>query len=697
MRSIAIIAILIMCLSCKESSKQIGDNENTSPNISKENILNSQNESLDTDDKLSSECIPNFVTNLSGNRSEIKCTLIEEKYIQVGADVLINGNRCDDLRVEGAKTFYCKIPRQSSPGVFDIHVTNVNLSTFIISKAIAYYNLCEPEQLLKIKAFYGDKTFIHPLCGIQPITFHIISGKGLMNSSNSILISPKYDDITTIEQEDAAGKKHLIEVTTIPHPLSLDPNQVSLQAGQKYSFQTSGGNPPYVYQLEPVTGNVDIYGNVSINTDTHKSSAILTVIDSRNQKAYSTISIDRLVINPSFRKITISTKLKLNRSGGVPPFQLTDGNAGGIFTNFDYEPNSIGNIQIKVIDSLGVSATTYIEVVPNLIISDTLVTQVGVKLNLSPLHGIPPYSYELLDTSIGDIDSNGAFIAHSPGETNLSIKDSFENTVITKITVQSNLHIDYSSSMPSIGKQQLTVNGGKPPYYFRVDNGMDEITSDGIFRSIWNILPADVIVTDSLNFSKKVTINKQASVLVNSYNFNTINVSIDEHGNLIINKDLANSENKLIINKFGEIITSNGSTLIHSNIFQFSSMNCLNGGSIRDVSSFNNGVTTYLIREWACWKIINESLYNPYIDSNYGFSNYWIEMISSNKDAESIKKLNLPSPKTIFPNHYQAIVADNDGNFYIFAWLNPLYSNDITPGYQAKLMIWKFNKEGILQ
>jgi hypothetical protein len=526
--------------------------------------------------------------------------------------------------------------------------------------------------------------------GKPPYTFSMDSITNNTISSNGIFSATEVGTFI-IKATDSNNVRNKFSVV-VNQPLVPSQNTVVTNVENIYKFVIDGGVKPYKFSIANASlGQIDQNGNFNSNVpgvstviveDSYKSSISIPVT------IESVIRVNYLSLMPEYgsQQITIN--------GGLPPYSFDIISGIGHFVNnntLTSDNEGLEDTVVKVTDSLGYFKSFSInksKSSPLSISQNTVAIVINTQYQFIINGGTRPYRFSIPSGSIGQIDENGVFRSEVPGNSKVVVEDSFQNTLNIFITVQPNLQINYNGSMPSIGNQQFSTTGGMAPYSYQIIQGRDYVTSAGLFTSEWSIQPSTVRVIDALGNSKDFTIVKYASRFEDNFR-SPPSPGIDVNGNIILEINSAPAST-LIINKFGEKITTRGITKRRSTIFPQSNSwdaACLTHGITRSVSSMSSLYNSYVASEYICANMYQGRYQNQLL--NYEFK------ITNTSNLVSFI-LPLPDPRELGNNHYQAIVVDDEDNIYVFAAYLGRYNSPDNP-WEGKTLIWKFDSNGIQQ
>ncbi len=290
--------------------------------------------------------------------------------------------------------------------------------------------------------------------------------------------------------------------------LRISPTSSSVPTSSNYSFSGAGGLSPYRYST--TRGTVGVSNGV-FSTPSTPGAAVITVTDSRNNKANSNVTVyQSLGITPTSNLIMVGKTFTFTGTGGYGSYSYSTTN-GSIASNGVYTaPSSSGSATVTVTDSRGAKANASVTIYPSLAINPIAQTiVVGKSFTFTGSGGYGNRTFTTTNGSIGQ--TNGIFIAPPiAGSAIVTLKDSLNNSTTANVTINSDLTLFPTSLNVAINKTaNFTGSGGISPRTFSSSyGGINSATGAYLAPSAGGL--ATITVSDSSG--PKLT--KTASVCV---------------------------------------------------------------------------------------------------------------------------------------------------------------------------------------
>lgn len=241
-----------------------------------------------------------------------------------------------------------------------------------------------------------------------------------------------------------------------------------------------------------------------------------------------------IVILPNDSIILTNAKIRLNVSGGKPPYTFSmESGPGSIGTTGIYIADSItGNVIIMITDSVGKTAEGRLRVVkPLALLPTTVQINVDGNFQFETKGGVAPYFYQIV-TGGGIISPIGQYFAGTTPTTVLvKVVDVQGNEATATVQTNSPVQINPSSANINRGdKYQFTSSFGFAPYNYRIISGNGSMASlTGVFTAPAVAGTSIIQSVDSIGTlsSSIVTINNLPLSLNNSNPMMQVNQSFE--------------------------------------------------------------------------------------------------------------------------------------------------------------------------
>ncbi|MBI2521823.1 MAG: hypothetical protein HYV97_15515 [Bdellovibrio sp.] len=196
--------------------------------------------------------------------------------------------------------------------------------------------------------------------GTPPYQFSLVSGGGSIEAAGKYL-SPGSPGNAVVRVTDSKGAQS-DSLVTIDSELVITPSTKKLNVSTSFTFNVTGGNPPYNFAIASGGGSIDANGVFTAPALAGQS--IIRVTDNRGIIVNATVDVGAgPVLSPTSKKIAVSTSFAFSVVGGTPPLiyavSLGSGSIDGA-GNFT-APATPGTSTIRVTDSQGYSSEASIE------------------------------------------------------------------------------------------------------------------------------------------------------------------------------------------------------------------------------------------------------------------------------------------------------------------------------------------------
>jgi plastocyanin len=126
--------------------------------------------------------------------------------------------------------------------------------------------------------------------GIPPYSYSVVAGGagGTVNSVSGLYTAPGVEGSDAVRVTDAASHRSDAQVT-VYYPLTIVPTDATVQQGDTYSFDASGGFPPYIYSVLSGPGSIDPDG--TYHADGLAGSTTVKVVDSRSNSSTAAVTV----------------------------------------------------------------------------------------------------------------------------------------------------------------------------------------------------------------------------------------------------------------------------------------------------------------------------------------------------------------------------------------------------------------------
>lgn len=336
--------------------------------------------------------------------------------------------------------------------------------------------------------------------GLPPYLYRVSKGIGSISIVGNYT-APILAGEEEIEVSDAMGNKVLLPVKVYAK-LIVTPMTKNLLVNQNQSIATSGGKTPLTFTVKTGPGTVSALG---VYSSTLAGDAVIEVKDGLTEvKTLNYKVVDPLAVSPENKVILTNTNLQLIPSNGLSPYsyEVVRG-AGTVSSSGLYSaPASADNsVRVRILDSMGNSTFSNINVIDPLTISNNNVTTTALKeIQLNPQGGLTPYIFSM-QSGNGEVTTEGLFKAPAtPGISVVKIQDSSFNEILVTFDVKEALIITPQSGYVDVNEtKQYSATGGLPPYSFSILSGPGSINSvTGLLSAGSTSGNTVVMVTDAI-------------------------------------------------------------------------------------------------------------------------------------------------------------------------------------------------------
>ncbi len=301
---------------------------------------------------------------------------------------------------------------------------------------------------------------------------------------------------------------------------SITPRALTLQAGDRRTFEVKGGQPPYTFTIASGGGTLrTIDGtHAEYTAPGEAGTAVLRVSDGKGNRADASVTIappppPALEISPAPAQVPAGDRITFQASGGTPPYAFsvasgpgTIGAASGVYS----APASPGAAVVRVTDDQGATADAQVTVTSPLSLLPAQVTlQPGEKRTFAAQGGQPPYTFSLASGggTLSPLGGNQAEYTAPAAATTAVIRvtDALGNRDTATVRVNAPPPADRLVILPASvtvrpgGTVTFTASGGTPPYTFSLtrSRGGRVDAASGVYTA--PILPnrEEVTVTDA--------------------------------------------------------------------------------------------------------------------------------------------------------------------------------------------------------
>lgn len=310
------------------------------------------------------------------------------------------------------------------------------------------------------------------------------------------------DPLASLSGVTATGGRlnALKAISSITADIKILPNSATIGVNDTINFTAQGGVPPYSWSTSnPSVAQID---NSGFFLATNPGTVQITVRDNNGFTSNSgDIVISSINIAPNIAELVVGQSVQFQANGGIVPYTWSTpangiGNINattGLFSGL-----SAGVTEVSVRDANGISKTSgAIRVVAAqaLVLSPMRADLMpGEFLEFQVSGGFAPYSWSVSDRTIASINNTGLLTALTLGSVTVTATDSMGSSVTSNAINISELTVTASSHSVRINETlPLSVNGGTPPFQWRVSNS--NIASIDTSGNLTAVNPGSIRVT----------------------------------------------------------------------------------------------------------------------------------------------------------------------------------------------------------
>lgn len=362
--------------------------------------------------------------------------------------------------------------------------------------------------------------------GKPPYLFSITSGSGSISSSLGVFNSDSITGNVIIEVKDSVNTVATVKLKIVT-PLSLSPSTLNVNINSSYQLQTSGGVPPYTYQIVSGSGSISSIGLFTSNAI--PSTSQVKVVDSNGTESLATINVNYPVqILPATVNMNRGDLFQFSATSGFPPYnyRITSGSGSmQALTGVFISPSTPQTVMVEVVDSIGtISASTV--TVNNLTLSldqSIVDMQVGQSFTFKVIGGLAPYTFSFNGSgNAGSLLPTGTYFAPllSPTTDHIKVIDSEGSIAYATINVNPALSISPNTKVTVVNRAEIFIpSGGIPPYTFSLFSGSGSVNpTNGVFIAPTNPGNAIVRLQDSKGNIVDATVTINPDVLISPLN-----------------------------------------------------------------------------------------------------------------------------------------------------------------------------------
>ncbi len=273
----------------------------------------------------------------------------------------------------------------------------------------------------------GQKATFSVLGGKVPYSFELsgdgsytpLAGNKVEYEAPALAISPEAW-LSVRDIYDATSIARVMVEASISQ-LAIAPGSAALLPNETITFTFSGGIPPYSFSRIAGDGMVVL---PTVTTGQYLAPAFNTVAivrleDSSGQSIDITIYVQagtpQLIIDPVSAELVEGASITFTAMGGVPPYVFSVSGLGSINPGTGvYTSATQGEVTVTVTDASSTTAVANVIVVPAtaiplVIIPRSIDIKMGASFQFGAEGGDGPYSYEMVSSYGGTIDSLSGF------------------------------------------------------------------------------------------------------------------------------------------------------------------------------------------------------------------------------------------------------------------------------------------------
>ncbi|MGZ3774893.1 MAG: beta strand repeat-containing protein [Pseudobdellovibrionaceae bacterium] len=314
------------------------------------------------------------VEDALGNRKDALITILNPLYISPPAISLAKNSSITFTASGGAAPYTFSVASgdgtvNSSTGAFvapsaagtsTVRVTDSLGST--VDATVTIYNGLSISPFTKTLAVNQTFTFTAS-GGVSPYTYSVTTGVGTVSSAGSYSSSTAGNAVVRVT--DSKGNTSDASVS-VNSALTITPTTKTLGVSNSFTFNATGGVPPYSYAVASGGGTITATGDYKAPAT--NTTAVVRVTDSASSTADATVTVnDPLTISPLNSTVAAGGTQTFIAAGGVGPYTYTVVSGGGSFASAVFTAPSVAtgaSVSILVTDTLGNTANASVTVNP---------------------------------------------------------------------------------------------------------------------------------------------------------------------------------------------------------------------------------------------------------------------------------------------------------------------------------------------
>lgn len=310
------------------------------------------------------------------------------------------------------------------------------------------------------------------------------------------------------------NQSHTVRAVFFVPPIQVNPNPIQVLVGSGISLSTTGGVPPYYYELvQDVQGTINPLTGIYSGFATPTQGGVL-VKDSENRSLVVSLKVARPLAAPTgIYNVTTNSASILGMTDGFPPYTFTKNSGVGTpGEGVYYTGNTPGTAFVTVTDGLGHQKNVNINVVEPLTVTPgTIASEVGKNIPLSIGAGITPYTIQLLGVDghepVGNMLGQTYRTGDTPGQAVIKVTDGMNSVVnVPVVVVPTFMLTEPTHHMVINSSWTIGTSGGLGPYTYEQVSGPGVTSAVGVFTAFEVNGTSVVNVTDSLGTTFAQTI-----------------------------------------------------------------------------------------------------------------------------------------------------------------------------------------------
>jgi hypothetical protein len=323
------------------------------------------------------------------------------------------------------------------------------------------------------------------------------------------------------------NQSHTVRAVFYVPPLQINPNPIQVLVGSGIILSTSGGVPPYQYEMAQ-----DALGSVNPTTGQYSghptpTQGAIRVRDSENRVVNVSLKVARGLMVPSgVFNVTTNSASILGATDGFPPYTFTKNSGVGSPGDGVYNTGSVpGSAFVTVTDGLGTQRNVNVNVVAPLEVTpSSIASEIGKNIPLSINYGITPYNIQLLGVQggnpVGSMQGQTYRIGNTAGTALIKVTDSMNNIVQVPVVVVPVFALGSETHHMVVNSSwQIALGGGLGPFTYTKVSGPGTLAADGFFTAFGVDGTTLIDVTDSLGTTKRQTIKIYQPLNIGFTNF----------------------------------------------------------------------------------------------------------------------------------------------------------------------------------